>query len=122
MYDQLLDAAIKGQQARSDRDLSLKLGKAHNYVHNVRTGHTTPSPEALAELCAAAGIDPAKPVLQFIRDQHSGEVRKILDKALKLMTAASFAMLICTAGPRPADAADGIAPAVEKVYIMRQVH
>jgi len=98
----IVEAARDHLGARSNRDLSLKLGKAPNYIHNILQDRE-PSEEALAELVRASGADPTLPVLRFMREKHSGDVREIIDRAIKALgpTAAlvAFAISIATATP-----------------------
>jgi len=106
----IVEAAKANTGAKSNRDLSLKMGWAPNYVFSLLEG-TRPSEEALATLLKAAGQDPTAQVLQFMRDKHTGDVKKILDRALKALTAACVIGLGFTASPSPSHAAVPASPA-----------
>ena len=119
----LVDRAMSKTGARSHRELSLKLGWAHNYVHNLLKGVGKPSEEALAQLHEAAGLDPTFAVLSYMRDKHDGTVRKIIDRAIKALSAAAIglALLIGTSPDHSANAATHFAQqGAQKLYIMRQ--
>lgn len=115
----IVERAKNAVGARSDRALSLHLGHAPNYICKLLQDEN-PSADALAELIEVGKGDPTVQVLQFLGDREGKRVKKIIDRALKALSAASLAVpfLLGGASEHPANAS------IEKpasIYIMRQL-
>lgn len=115
----IVERAKKGLGARSDRDLSQKLGHAPNYICKLLQDEN-PSPDALAELIEVGKDDPTVQVLQFIGEREGKRVKKIIDRALKALSAASLMLLLAATFSVTAphsDASAAVTPYVQQCIL-----
>jgi hypothetical protein len=103
--DGYLDAAIKRQGLKSDRDLARALGFVGGAISQWRTRRTWPADETMVRLADLAGMDPSQALLDLnVWRAHNAAVRSIYEKFLEKL-AIILAAFIVFAAPGAARAA-----------------
>lgn len=105
--DDYLDAAIRRQGLKSDRDLGRALGMSGGPVCQWRTKRSWPTDDRMRQIAELAGVDPHEAVIRLnIWRNLNTPVAKVYSDILAKLTglAASFLLFVGILAPGHADA------------------